>query len=318
MRVGPARMEADALNTRYLQEFIELARDPNWSKAARSLFLARPTLVEHVRCLESELGCQLVESQGSSVRLTAQGKVFVRTAKEMLERWNSICTTYNNLSNNMLIVTISSSNLPWIESLLFSARQRIEETHPGKHIEVVPCQGAFSTTRALEDSDIVVAGIKTYREARTFPDQEGITSFPLCTEEIFLLMSRQHPSFGKGSLSVRDVAQSTFVLPADIYESWRRDDVESYFMRHGAQVFLQRLEVSSHAEYFAHNFGDSLGIVPKTLVSRFGLDCRDDIRVFSLDDLKLETSFFAVCKQEFVASELGMLLMQTMSEMARA
>ena len=50
-----------AVNTRYLEEFLVIAEELNFSAAAKRLYTTRPTLSEHLAVLEDELGCKLVE-----------------------------------------------------------------------------------------------------------------------------------------------------------------------------------------------------------------------------------------------------------------
>ena len=83
-----------------------------------------------------------------------------------------------------------------------------------------------------------------------------------------------------------------------------------------AHVKLQTHDFSDHIEYFSYEFGPCLGIVPTTLIPRVGIDAREEYRAFSLDDMPLETSFFAVCKESFVATENGALLFEEMQRAA--
>lgn len=309
------------MNTQHLREFLLFAQEPNYSLAAERLYITRPTLVEHIRALESELQCKLVASDRRQVCLTPAGKRFVQEASQLLRRWEEIQDEYRELADNLLTVTISSSNLPWLETILYRARRAIHDRYPYKRIDILSDNGASSSAEALDErsNDIVVAGYKSYlgeSERPSIPD--GLCGFPLVTEEIKLLMTRENPLFSQPVVHTRDIDGATFVLPPDIYRSWTRDGVVAYLAGNGARVTLRTADFSDHAEYFAFDFGKALGVVPVTLVPRYGIDAREEYRAFSLDDLPLTTDFFALAKRDFVETENGGILFEEMRRAAAA
>ena len=93
-------------------------------------------------------------------------------------------------------------------------------------------------------------------------------------------------------------------------------EIQGILAAHGARVTLQTRDFSDHVEYFSYEFGRCLGIVPTTLAPRVGIDTREEYRAFTLADLPLRTSFFAVFKESFVATENGALLYEEMRRAA--
>ena len=304
------------MNTQYLEEFLVFSEELNWTVAAEKLFTTRPTLVDHMRCLEAELECKLITSSQRQPRpeLTPAGRRFTRTAKELIEHWDAARIEYRELADNLLTVRVASSNLPWLETVLYKARHAIQERHPYKRIEIAPVSGARSSIESLDagENDIVVAGFKSYLSEGDRPIPEGICAFELDTEPIHLLMTQENPLFGCKQISAADLDGATFVLPPDIYRSWSRDHVDERFAQHGAHVALRTLAFSGHTEYFTYEFGQALGIVPHTLVPRYGIDAREEYRAFDCADMPLETRFYALCKQAFAESENGSLLFDEM------
>lgn len=307
------------MDTRQLEEFLVLAQELNYSAAAKRLFITRPTLVEHIRSLEAELECKLVESDGKHIALASGGKRFVITAESLLKTWRETKDEYSSLSENLLTVKIATTNLPWLETLIYKARRSIHKTHPYKHIEIVTDNGPLSTIEALEErrNDITIAGYKEYLEEAERPElPQGIRGFPISIEEIKLLMTREHPFFEMGSIKTQDLDGQTFILPPDIYRSWSRDGMVDQFERRGTRVCLQTLDFSDHSEYFTYEFAANLGIIPTTLVPRFGIDQREEYRAFSLEDWSIRTRFYALFKEEFTETENGSLLYREMERLA--
>lgn len=308
------------MNTRHLEEFLLFAQELNWSTTAEKLFVTRPTLVDHIRCLEAELECKLVVSDQHQPALTPAGRRFVQTAHDLTSSWEHIRAEYRDLADNLLTVTIAASNLPWLETILYRARRTIHESCPYKRVEVVADAGAFASIDALYEhaNDIVVVGYKSHileQGALQLPDD--LCGFLLDTEEIRLLMTPENPLFDRKEVFARDLDGATFMLPPDIHRSWTRDAMTQRFAASGARVTLVTSGFSDHAEYFAHDFGHNLGIVPTTLIPRYGIDAREEYRAFSLADLPIESSFYAVFKRDFVQSENGSLLFREMQRAAK-
>lgn len=307
------------MDTRHVEEFLVFAAELNYSTAAKRLFITRPTLSEHIRELEDELGCELVGKQQGKAMLTPAGKRFVQTGTHLIESVQAIIGEYRAIADNLLTVTIAQTNLPWLESILYKARRAVQEKHPGKQIEIVTASGPRSTTDALaeQQNDIVVAGCKSYvASPKRQMLAEGMQGFKVRTEEIKLLMTRGNPLFEASSISAADLDGATIMLPPDIYHGYLRDGVADRFAACGARIALQTMSFADHFEYFSYDFQEMFGIVPTTLVPRFGIDAREECRAFSLNDLPLETDFYAVYTDEFAASENGRLFVEEMQRIA--
>ena len=61
---------------RQLEAFLAVARERSFSRAASRIHLSQPTLSEHIRELERELGKRLFSRRGRDATLTEAGRVF--------------------------------------------------------------------------------------------------------------------------------------------------------------------------------------------------------------------------------------------------
>ncbi|MFS0558113.1 LysR family transcriptional regulator [Brevibacillus sp. 179-C9.3 HS] len=77
------------MDFRVLQTFMVAATTENFHQTAEALFIAQPTVSQHIRQLEKELGIELFERVGKRVRLTAAGKRYLPHAKGLIEQWHS-------------------------------------------------------------------------------------------------------------------------------------------------------------------------------------------------------------------------------------
>jgi LysR family transcriptional regulator, hydrogen peroxide-inducible genes activator len=72
-----------------LRYFCAVAKTKNFTRAAQLEHLAQPSLSQQVRKLEDELGTQLFDRLGRTVRLTRLGEAFLPRAEEILRRVTS-------------------------------------------------------------------------------------------------------------------------------------------------------------------------------------------------------------------------------------
>lgn len=71
------------MRLQYLREFVTLATYGNFHVAADKLYISQPTLTNHIKALESELGFPLLDRQNGN-RLTAAGSLFLDGAQSAL------------------------------------------------------------------------------------------------------------------------------------------------------------------------------------------------------------------------------------------
>jgi DNA-binding transcriptional LysR family regulator len=71
---------------RHLRYFVQVAETENVSRAAMKLHISQPALSRQIRDLEEEIGFDLLERTGKTVRVTEAGCVFLNEARELLQR----------------------------------------------------------------------------------------------------------------------------------------------------------------------------------------------------------------------------------------
>ena len=305
------------MDARHLEEFLVLSSALNYTAAAQESHVSWPTLVEHMAELEAELGCALFVKSEGRLALTPIGRRFVATALSLVEGISGVIAEYRSLQGNFLSVRIAATNLPWLESSIHRAKRALEEMNPRKVVDVVATPGAASTADALLDgsNDIVVTGCKNWEgESSGAVMPSGISGFELQTEPIMLLMTEGNPLFVQADIRAKDLDGSCILLPPDIYNGYMRDGVAERLLERGARVSLRPLPFGDHFEYFSHGFDDELGVVPTTLIPRFGIDRRRECRTFELSDLKLVTDFYVLYKDEFVEDETARLFVEALKQ----
>jgi DNA-binding transcriptional LysR family regulator len=75
-----------AMELRHLRYFLVVAESLSFTKASAQLRIAQPALSRQVQALEDEIGVDLMKRSPRSVTLTAEGKLFLEEARELLKR----------------------------------------------------------------------------------------------------------------------------------------------------------------------------------------------------------------------------------------
>lgn len=73
------------MELRHLRYFVTIAQEQNFTKAAKKLFTAQPSLSQQIKDLEQEVGVQLFDRTSRKIKLTDEGKAFLVHAQEALE-----------------------------------------------------------------------------------------------------------------------------------------------------------------------------------------------------------------------------------------
>lgn len=74
------------MELRHLRYFVAVAEELNFTRAAKKLRLAQPSLTRQVQNLEEELGVRLLNRAKSQVSLTKEGTSFLKDAKRLVEQ----------------------------------------------------------------------------------------------------------------------------------------------------------------------------------------------------------------------------------------
>src|SRR5256884_9812711 len=69
---------------RRLEIYARVAELGSFSRAAEALFLTQPTISEHIRALEDELGVQLLDRLGRGAAPTRDGELMLGYARRIL------------------------------------------------------------------------------------------------------------------------------------------------------------------------------------------------------------------------------------------
>jgi len=168
------------LTLQQLACFCTTAHEGSFSAAARRLRLSQPSVSDHVRRLEAELGATLVSSTGRGVRLTAEGETFLVHAERVLADADeaSNCVGHRTEPGSRVVGLGLTRNAPYYPIDEFV--ERALATLPDLQLRL-PGQNSALVAAAVRDGDLDAALV-------ILPvDPEGLEVRPLFSDEVLLV-----------------------------------------------------------------------------------------------------------------------------------
>jgi DNA-binding transcriptional LysR family regulator len=196
------------MDFRQLQYILMVAEEKSFSKAAKKLYIAQPSLSQYIQKLEQQLGVQLFDRSITPLRLTYAGELYIETAKKILDLKDQLSQQMEDIANfkkGRLAIGLSSFRTTYIIPLVLPL---FNERFPG--VEVVLLEGTSSEIESLAlkgATDICIM---------TLPIDESLFSYePVLTEEILIAIPPNHPYFSnyeKKSIDLYELRDEPFIL----------------------------------------------------------------------------------------------------------
>ncbi|MFL0363873.1 LysR family transcriptional regulator [Bacillus sp. PK3_68] len=185
-----------------LEYFLVVARFEHMSKAALELEISQSSLSKTIARLEDDIGVPLFDRKGKSIRLNEYGRIFYEKAEKALADLQAAKLEIQELANiredSVTINVMNSKLLPKLFFDFYKKRPNVKF-----HQYLLPDKLAQQKLISGEiDLMIVIHPIVDRR----------IEWVPLFTEEVFLVVPRNHPLAAKESVSLIEAKEELFIL----------------------------------------------------------------------------------------------------------
>lgn len=196
------------MELRHLRYFVAVAEAENVLRAAtQKLHVSQPAVSRQVRDLEDELGVQLFERTAKSVKLTAAGFLFLKEAREILERTNEATRNvraFAQAGETELQVGYSQALRAQI---LSPALHAFQQAMPGVHVKLHDWTGE-KIAAGLRDGRLQLALIIRPSKRGAFHD---LRFEELLREQVRLGVPPNHAFAHRRSVSLVDAAREPFI-----------------------------------------------------------------------------------------------------------
>ena len=181
------------MELRQLEYFVAVAEEASFTRAASRVHVAQPGVSAQVRRLESELGQQLLDRSGRSVRLTEVGSAVLPFARAALDAVANARLAVDDLAGlvrgQVTVGMVSGCALPALAELLAGFHDR----HPGVAIALVE-DNSDRLVERLRDGRLDLALIGWAEQTPA-----DIDSVVLVDEELVAVVAPGHPLAGTGA-----------------------------------------------------------------------------------------------------------------------
>ncbi len=213
--------------TRYklLRTFCVVAQKENITHAAEQLHISQPTVSLQVQALEREMGEQLLERRGPSVRLTPEGKVLYQLVQPITAGIDSLKETFaaslGKMEQGELNIAVGQSTALYV---LPKYLERFCEAYPGIRINLHNVEGQSGMKKLLDDQVDLAVGPLLH-----IPDT--IVYKPFVSFGSILITPEKHPLAKlKRKIKLDDISPYGLILPPRNMSTWRM--VDTVFRQH--------------------------------------------------------------------------------------
>jgi DNA-binding transcriptional LysR family regulator len=237
---------------------VSVAEERRFTRAAKRLHVAQPSVSSAISSLEHELGAQLFYRDRHEVTLTGAGEVFLPWARQVLadcEAGAAAVRDLMGLQRGRLVVGATPS---LTTNLLPPVLARFHGDHPGLEITVHQA-GSQDLVERLGKGEMDLAVVILPVE------RSWVTAVELMEEELVLAVDRRHPLANRRSIRVAELEEVPLVMFKDGYDL-REATIEACRRAGFApSIVMQGLEMDGALALAAA--GVAAAVVPESVVA---------------------------------------------------
>jgi DNA-binding transcriptional LysR family regulator len=206
------------MDTLQLVTFMNIASERSFIRASQKLGVSQPAVTARIQSLEDELGVHLIIRTGQEAILTPSGEIFLSYVDRALQVFQSGVDrlNYERLSSGLRVAgtpTFNSYVLPEKLSDFY-------KEYPNIRLKVLTGT-TQEILRMLQDEVADVGFIQGSMSS------SHITTYPVFSEELNLLVHRDHPLFRRDIIRLTDLRDEPIVTYRRGSHSW--DLIEDRF-----------------------------------------------------------------------------------------
>lgn len=194
------------MDVRSLRYFVAVADEGTVSGAASDMGITQPAMSRQLKQLENSTGLKLFARSGVKLMLTSEGRAFVHSAREVLQKMDHATQVAHQLASGRLTdVTIKAPRTTLIDVVApFVATFRPEDPVPTiSEITIDP-----DLPRLLPTTDMVVTTRQPVR------DVDDVGHLPLAHLPVWAYVPRTHPWAGDTDVELNTLVTEQLLLPS--------------------------------------------------------------------------------------------------------
>jgi len=205
-----------------LRYFVKIAETESFTQASKELFISQPSLSRHIKELEKSLNTTLFRRTKTAVLLTAEGSLFYKRSKKMLELYDSFIADIYKHDAEQIVGSLRIGYQRPAKNIMRSINRRFIRSSP---IVTLSCK-MLSTDNPI---DLLLSKemdcIYIYCGELTRLNSSLYTMLPVSQHRFGVLCSTANPIAAKDSVSMADLAEEQFILPKRSISPAKYDEI---------------------------------------------------------------------------------------------
>lgn len=295
------------MHIEYYHEFIVLTEELNFRAAAEQLHISQPALSKHIAELERHHNVQLLERDRTSVRLTAEGAVFLEQAKEL-----------DSLHEKMVKLFVKEKPLtiggvldnPLDFPLISRAFTHCQEQGMTTMPVVLPSNSTApeELLNSLRNGDVdCLVLITTNSLLQTLEDRDSFACEEIFRIPLDCVVRRSNPLAQRKSLTIEDFVDKEVIRLVGLRFSFPWNQLEAEFADAHIPIHTKLTHVFSAYDYITIDPGDALYPVQRSPIFSTVLENPTTVRI-PIDDDRLYLAISAFYHKKSLTKPLRIFL----------
>ncbi|MGC2063823.1 MAG: selenium metabolism-associated LysR family transcriptional regulator [Thermodesulfovibrionales bacterium] len=274
-----------------LKLFCAVAETRSFSKTSKIVHLSQPAVSLQIQALEEFFETKLFDRSGGEINLTAAGELLYHQARHILDHYTDVEKEMRKISGAIKGGFTLGASTSIGNHVLPRVIIAFKKEHPKVKISM-----RVGNTRRIEEllkSGFIDFGLvageclggKLKREA-------------IMTDDLVLIVSREHPWAKKKVVSILDLLREPFILREE--GSGTRQKIEEYFASHGISIDDMHIALvlgSTASIKEAVEGGVGVSIVSKWAVQRESADGRLKLVTFREGNIQRDLSLIVPARR---------------------
>lgn len=220
------------LDLRQLKVFITIAEEMSFTKAAGRLNVAQPALTMQIKRLEQQIGFELFERAGRSIKLSPSGHIFLETAREIL----ALTQRGIRRAGQAAVGRAGKLKIGYIAATEYRVLKRIMPDFIALYPDIsLDLQLVFG----IQQIEMVIQGDIDVALTWLPPAHVELNRYPLATETAFICVPKDHPLAKRSAVEIGDLHAERLILFHKKLDPVFYKRVEDLFSEHNAVMNVQ-------------------------------------------------------------------------------
>ncbi len=267
-----------------LKLFCAVAETRSFSKTSKIVHLSQPAVSLQIQALEEFFETKLFDRSGGEITLTAAGELLYHQARHILDHYTDVEKEMRKISGAIKGGFTLGASTSIGNHVLPRVIIAFKKAHPKVKISM-----RVGNTRRIEE--LLKSGFIDFGLVAGECMGGKLKRETIMTDDLVLIVSREHPWAKKKMISILDILREPFILREE--GSGTRQKIEEYFASHGINIDDMHIALvlgSTASIKEAVEGGVGVSIVSKWAVQREAADGRLKLVTFREGNIQRDLS----------------------------